>query len=276
MEDLNLQTASYLATGFRDVDAAVAQKMAQCLEFLDSLPSVQRYKNSIIEALHPQPGDIIADFGCGLGFDVDRLAGIVAPRGLAIGVDSSQKLLEAARSISRNAAVEFVIADVQKLPFENGCLNSCKVDRTLQHVENPALAASEMFRTVRPGGVVVCAEPDWGTFTIDHDDRPMVRKITEFWEGSFRNPWVGRQLPNQLRDAGFSDVQVHGLLLTVPSFESSDKVFDIVQTAIRLAEVTGNSKPIEWISNARERDRMRPVSSSVTIFVNFARKPKAA
>ena len=256
------------------MDAAAAAKMTQCLEFLDSLPSVQRYKDLIVEAIDPRPGDIIADLGCGLGFDVERVARIVGPTGVSIGVDSSMKLLEAARAMIRNSAgVQFVHADIQKLPFNNGCLHSCKVDRTLQHVENPASVVSEMFRAVRPGGVVVCAEPDWGTFTIDHNDRAMVRQIAEFWSGSFRNPRIVLQLPNQLREAGFTDIRVQRMALTAPSFESSDKVFDIVQTAVRLAETTGKAEPLEWISKVRERDRLCPVSSSVTLFVNFARKP---
>lgn len=269
-----LPEQDYLAQGFRDVDAGATQKMAHCLEYLDALPSFQHYKHQILAAMNPQPGQVTADLGCGLGFDVLRLASRVGPRGRAIGVDASVTFLESARLTNHpSAAVKWINADIQKLPFPNGSLHSCQVDRALQHVERPASVLREMFRTVRSGGVVVCAEPDWGTFTIDHENRAMVRKVAEFWEESFRNPWMGRQLSNALREAGFIDIQVQGALLIAPSLEASDKAFDIVQTAISLAEATGSDEPLEWLSHATERDCVRPVGSSVTLFLNVARRP---
>lgn len=271
---MNKPAESYLARGFRDVDAAATPKMAQCLSYLDSLPSFQRYKDQILAAMNPQPDQATADLGCGLGFDVPRLAQLVGPRGRAIGVDSSFAFLESARStFDCSAAAHFINADIQLLPFPNGYLDSCKVDRTLQHVEKPAAVLHEMFRTVRPGGIVVCAEPDWGTFTIDHENRTMVRKMAEFWAESFRNPWIGRQLANMFPEAGFVKIRVEGALLIAPSFEASERVFDIVQTATRLAENTRSDEPLEWLAQARDRDLVRPLRSTVTLFLNVARKP---
>lgn len=274
MEHLIRSEGNYLATGFQDVDAAAGKKMVQCLTLLDSLPSFQEYKASIIRAINPQSGDLVADLGCGLGFDVLRLAHSVGRGGRVIGVDSSLTLLEFARANSRASLnVEFIRADLHELPFENASLNVCKVDRTLQHIDYPAVVLKEIFRTLRPRGIIVCSEPDWGTFTLEHDDRNMVRQLTDFWAGSFRNPWIGRQLLNHLRAAGFVDTRVQGALLIAPSFEASDKVFDLVQTATRLADVTRNGKALDWVARARRRDQLSPVWSSVTLFINIARKP---
>ena len=69
------------------------------------------------------------------------------------------ELIKSARSASKeSSAIEFVQADIERLPFANGFLDSCKIDRTLQHVENPTAVLNEMFRTVRSGGTVVCAD----------------------------------------------------------------------------------------------------------------------
>src|ERR1700744_878706 len=87
-----------LALGFRDVDAAVVEKLARCLTYLNDLPVFQQYKNAMLERMDLQRGSIAADLGCGLGFDVQRLAALVGPEGRAIGVDASEVLLEAARS----------------------------------------------------------------------------------------------------------------------------------------------------------------------------------
>jgi ubiquinone/menaquinone biosynthesis C-methylase UbiE len=266
------EAEDYLAKGFRDVDAAAVGKMARCLAFMDSLPEFQRYKTSILEMMNPQRGSITADLGCGLGFDVWRLSQLVGPEGRAIGVDSSLALIESARSASEGfPAVEYIQADIQNLPFASGFLNSCKVDRTLQHVERPASVIKEMFRTVRPGGTVVCAEPDWGTFAIDDAGNAMARQIAEIWSDSFRNPRIGRELRKLLEEAGFVDLQAQEALLTTPSFESSDVVFDIAQTALRLAERSGSEEPLAWLAKLRERDRR--VCCSVTLLIHCARKP---
>ena len=265
---------SYLARGFRDVDNAAVTKMASCLAFMDSLPSFQKYKNVILDALHPTPGAVIADLGCGLGFDVSRLGDRIGPTGRVLGVDFSAELLKSARECYKgSAAVDFIQSDIQKLPFDDEYLDACKVDRTLQHVENPSAVLKEMFRTVRPGGIIVCAEPDWGTFTIDHEDRAMVNQIAQSWGESFRNPWIGRQLMNGLRSAGFVKVEVRGILLVAPSFESSDKVFDLVQTARWLSDTTSSDSPMRWVSAARARDNIQPVWSSVTLFLYITQRP---
>jgi ubiquinone/menaquinone biosynthesis C-methylase UbiE len=266
------EAEDYLAKGFRDVDAAAVGKMARCLAFMDSLPEFQRYKTSILEMMNPGRGSITADLGCGLGFDVRRLSQLVGPGGRAIGVDSSWALIEAARSASKGfPAVEFIQADIQSLPFANGFLHSCKVDRTLQHVERPASVLKEMFRTVRIGGTVVCAEPDWETFAIDDSHDAMAGQIAELWKDSFRNPRIGRELGSLLEEAGFVHIQAQGAVVTTPSFESAEMVFDIAQTALRLAESSGSEEPLAWLARIRERDER--VCCSVTLVIHFARKP---
>ncbi len=267
----------YLARGFRDVDAAAVGKMTRCLAYMDGLPDFQRYKNTILEMINPQPGSITADLGCGLGFDVRRLAKLVGSEGRTIGVDASLTLIESARAASEGfPTVEFIQADIQCLPFASGFLNSCKVDRTLQHVERPGDVLSEIFRTVRPGGRVVCAEPDWGTFAIEASspgdaDHPVARQVAQLWSQDIRNPRIGRDLRKLLAETGFVDVQVRETLLSTPTFESSDIVFDITQSSLRLAASSRSDEPLAWLAKLREGGN--PVCCSVTLVINFARRP---
>ena len=260
-----------LARGFRDVDTAVIGKLARCLTYMDALPAFQQYKSTMLEMMRPQRGSVSGDLGCGLGFDVRRLAALVGPEGRAIGVDASLALIASARSASEGLpAVEFVQADIQHLPFANGSLHSCKVDRTLQHVERPADVLAEMFRTLCSGGSVVCAEPDWGTFAIDDAD-PVARQITKVWREGFRNPRIGHELKDRLKEAGFVDVQVQEMILSTPSFETSDIVFDITQSALQVAASSGSNEALTWLAGLR--DRLSPVCCSVTLWVSCGKKP---
>ncbi len=263
---------SSLALGFRDVDTGVVGKLSRCLTYMDALPAFQQYKHTMLEMMEPRRGTIIADLGCGLGFDVRRLAALAGPEGRAIGVDASLALLASARSTGEGLrAEEFIQADIQHLPFAPGSLHSCKVDRTLQHVERPAAVLHEIFRTLRSGGTVVCAEPDWGTFAINDGQHPIARQITQVWSEGFRNPHIGRELKDHLKKAGFVDLQVQEFVLSTPSFESSDTVFDITQSASQLARSSGNEEALTWLAGLR--DRQSPLYCSVKLLINFGKKP---
>jgi ubiquinone/menaquinone biosynthesis C-methylase UbiE len=275
MNHVNEQAEDYLARGFRHVDAAAVDKMARCLTYMDGLPEFQQYKNTILEKMHPQPGCLVADLGCGLGFDVRRLSKLVGPQGRAFGVDASHKMLASARAASADSpATDFIQADIQKLPFANKSLHAFKVDRTLQHVEQPGAALREIFRTLRPGGRVACADPDWGTFSIEASSlgttqHPVAQQVAELWSHDIRNPRIARDLGNLLVERGFVDLQVEEAVLSTPSFESSEIVFDITQGASRLAAKSESSEPLTWLAELRAS----PVRCSVTLVIHFARKP---
>jgi ubiquinone/menaquinone biosynthesis C-methylase UbiE len=277
MKRAERQGEEYLARGFRDVDAAAVGKMVRCLAYMDGLPEFRQYKNTILEMMKPQAGSITADLGCGLGFDVRRLAKLVGPEGRAIGVDASLTLIESARAESEGfPAVELIQADIQSLPFASGFLHSCKVDRTLQHVERPDAVLGEIFRTVKPGGRLVCAEPDWGTFAIEAPslgdaEHPVARQVAQLWSQDIRNPRIGRDLRKLIEETGFVDLQVKETILSTPTFESSEIVFDITQSALRLAASSGSNEPLVWLAELRES--ANPVCCSVTLVINFARRP---
>lgn len=163
---------SYLATGFRDVDKNCdIEKLVACLRFLEDLPSFDRYKKLSIERLRLKQGYTAVDVGCGLGFDVARIADAVSPGGSSIGIDTSEKLVHAARrAFGHYEGVSFERGDIHKIEMPTNSVDAIRVDRTLQHVRDPQKVISEMVRVLKPGGWLVCAEPDWSTFVIDADD----------------------------------------------------------------------------------------------------------
>jgi len=56
----------------------------------------------ILTLLDPKPGDKIIDFGCGTGEITLKLSEVVAGPGVAVGIDSSQRMASA-QSLQRNA-----------------------------------------------------------------------------------------------------------------------------------------------------------------------------
>ena len=278
MEGNSLMTNdNYLAIGFRDVDRnSDLGKLVACLEFLDGLPSFIAYKTRSIERMQLKPGDTAVDLGCGLGFDVRKMAEIVRPGGRAIGVDLSNKLLEAGkRAFADHGEIEFENCDIHRLPFDSNSIDSIRVDRTLQHVADPRKVISEMIRVLKPAGRLVCAEPDWFTFVIDSDDIDMTTRVVERWRSSFKNPSIGRQLLGRIRKEGLKNAWAEEFVLLATGIEAVNIVYDIYETIRILEEENKGDAPrlSSWLRALIKSDKDVPVTASVTLFLAGGQKP---
>jgi ubiquinone/menaquinone biosynthesis C-methylase UbiE len=174
----------YLAKGFADVDNAEnTDSYSECLSLLDSLPYFKEYKRKTYELLELGPLERVLDAGCGIGDDVFRMAELLVPGGFVMGVDSSIKLIEKARSDERNAAqpVEFHVGNLRQLPFSDQTFTRCRIDRVLQHVSEPQGAISELVRVLKPGGILLAYDNDWGTFSITSQNKRVTRLLENAW-----------------------------------------------------------------------------------------------
>jgi ubiquinone/menaquinone biosynthesis C-methylase UbiE len=271
-----VDAGAYLASGFRDVDtSSEVGKFVSCLRFMDELSSFQDYKQESIRRAGIAQGMSVLDVGCGVGSDVARISALVGG-GHVIGLDPSAALVAAARQVT--AALErdatFVRAVGERLPFRDESFDVCRVDRTLQHVADPQAVIADMCRVLKPGGRVVCAEPDWGTFVITSRDRATTRSVAEKWCDGFRNEWIGRFLQPSLRRAGFADVTVTGHLLIAEGFMAIDKVFDVAMTVSRMGDDhPGQTRLGKWLAALRDDDDSL---ASVTLFLATGVKPLVA
>jgi len=171
-----------------------------------------------------------------------------------------------ARSLGLSNA-EYVVEDARKMSFIDGQFDGVRVDRTLQHVADPALVIMEMARVARKGGRVVCAEPDWGSFFIDDDDVRCVAAVSDIWTGSIRNRKIGRQLPRFMTAAGLTQIQTSGYLLATYGLKDVNLVFDVKKTAEFLAQSNPASGVASWYEKLELRDSRSPVFAGVTIIV---------
>jgi ubiquinone/menaquinone biosynthesis C-methylase UbiE len=110
----------------------------------------------------PSQADLL-DVGCGNGFSTLRFA--QGRKGSTIGADYSEEMIEAARSaLARSPVaeqVEFRVADVLALPFEDSSFDTVTTDRCLINLTSEAAqlkAISEIHRVLRPGGTYLMCE----------------------------------------------------------------------------------------------------------------------
>jgi SAM-dependent methyltransferase len=218
------------------------------------------YKARALELLALAPGAAL-DVACGLGDDVARMK---AAGARAVGADRSRTLIDTARS--RHPGCEFAVADADALPFADGTFDAVRIDRSLQHIADPGRVVREMARVARPGAVVLCAEPDWGTFLIGGRHTPVTERIQHDWIRTFRNPWIGRELSGLLADAGVGDRRQDAIWLPTRGFAESDLLFEIDANARRLSAELPDALP--WLDEYRRGEAY----AGVLILICWGRK----
>ncbi len=265
---------SRLETGFREVDAAGdVESFADYLSHVNSLESVATGKRERTRLLGLRPGARAVDVGCGLGDDARALSRLVGQDGQVVGVDASTALLERAqaRCEAEDGPVSFVVGDAHDLPFDANAFDAARTERTLQHLEDPARAVSELARVTRSGGVVLGNEPDWGTLASTGRPRELVRAMLGAAEAQIRNPWVGRELAGLFVDAGLTDIAILPEVLLVRDFYP-DVIIDLPLLAADLG-AQGHQGVEEMLAAAEADSLAGRTVAALTLFTVFARVP---
>ncbi len=109
-------------------------------------------------------GMTVADIGCGLGYLGWTYWPYFGRGGRYVGVDNSEKLLRDAREAAGDWAIdghaEFLMGDAYRLPIPDDYADCAMCQTLLMHLERPEDALSEMIRVVKPGGIIICKEPN--------------------------------------------------------------------------------------------------------------------
>jgi ubiquinone/menaquinone biosynthesis C-methylase UbiE len=268
----------YLATGFSDVDSAEdASSYSDCLSLLDSLSYFKEYKHKTYELLELGPRECVLDGGCGLGSDVFRMAELISPAGFVVGVDSSAKLIDKAKSDERTATlpVEFHVGDLRLLPFGDQAFTRCRIDRVLQHLPGPQVAISELVRVLKPGGILLAYDNDWGTFTLTSQDKRVTRILENAWCDSFANSWIGRELCRYFIEAGLLNVSIYPSVSLISDFDTADKVYNLQQTVLRAIAAREIAKAVgdAWLNELQASSRSGSFAASLTAYTVVGRKP---
>jgi len=204
----------------------------------------------------------ILDVGCGTGGLIRRLAPR-HPGWIWTGLEPSPVACELARARTRAPVVE---AAAEYLPFADGRWDAVVAADVLYHLEDDAAALREIFRVLRPGGLLVANEPAGPWLWSYHDEAVHGRR--RYGRG---------QLRDQVAAAGFEVeratyrnavvlplVVVRRKLLPPPRGGSDVHLRSpVVEAALRLAAAAERT----WL----RRVGSLPFGSSVLV---CARKPR--
>jgi len=112
-----------------------------------------RWRTSVI----PWDGtQIVADVGCGNGFDLRQ----IVPQGrcrLAIGFDLSAGMLRSLKDLRQSGGLSLVQADAQHLPLPDQAVDVAMAMHMLYHVPDIPAAIRELRRITKPAGTVLAS-----------------------------------------------------------------------------------------------------------------------
>ena len=186
----------------------------------------------------------LVEIGSGLGY-LAGLFGLYMKAGSIVrGFDIDPRVVEEAALLAAkrpfSVSFQFEQAEPHHLPLADGTADLVISHHVMTGVAGAAAAVAEMVRVVRPGGRVVCIEPnsmvqalvaDSDTCDYDVEDRLRLVRYQLYYERGKRalgrgDDSVGDRLPGLFREAGLSHVEVRlsdkaGAL--VPPYDSEEK-----------------------------------------------------
>jgi SAM-dependent methyltransferase len=250
------------------------ERLAFVLDRLADMPGIQRLRSWAREALRPAPGDRILDVGAGTGDELQALATLVGPAGVATGVEPNPGLrAEATRRAEEFGSVaRFVDGDAYALPLDDSTVDIARCERVFQHLDHPERAAAEIARVLLPGGRAVVIDTDWATTIVHPGDPAVLEEVKRFALGRFPNPFAGRRLPGQLAAAGLEVVD-QGSQALIQDASSLDGMFDSLATSAVEAGVITEAQRAKLYSDLKAGAARGDFHFSVTMFAVLATKP---
>ena len=181
------------------------EEQARRLEMVYLTPDAVRRRRRVLDSLALQPGERVADIGCGPGFVALEMSEIVGDDGQIVGIDRSGAMLSLARKRCEGCArVELREGDATALPAADGEFDVAVSVQVYEFVSDVERAVGEMFRILRPGGRAAIVATDWDSILWHSSDEERMRRVLSAWDEHLADPGLPRKLQPMLRRAGFA------------------------------------------------------------------------
>ncbi|MCL4418058.1 MAG: class I SAM-dependent methyltransferase, partial [Actinobacteria bacterium] len=173
--------------------------------------SLKRRARRLIEELNPKEREKIIDLGCGTGYYLFLLSNLPVRLNLT-GFDYDVKALAEAKTSLSGKNIELISGDLHKMPFKDNSFDKVVISEVLEHLENDSLAIKEIFRIIKPGGVMVVSVPSinypffWDpiNYFLQHLFKTHIKKgfFSGLWSGHLRL-YLLSDLRKKTEKAGF-------------------------------------------------------------------------
>jgi ubiquinone/menaquinone biosynthesis C-methylase UbiE/acyl carrier protein len=207
-----------LKSGSYDIESFAIDKKREILRLNAQLDLFWEQEHSLYRRLGLRDGMVILDCGCGTGYFLEKLHGIY-PSTTCFGVEISEFLFnEALNTIKAKKLNRCFVhkQSIMKLDLPENSFDFVIVRLVLEHLPDPVTAMLEVSRVLKVGGQAVFIDND---FDFHVHTFPEVSDLAELYSAYCKarnadggNPRIGRQLPQLLTLAGYSDISFEAIV----------------------------------------------------------------
>jgi ubiquinone/menaquinone biosynthesis C-methylase UbiE len=199
-----------------------------------SLGFWDRFGEATVSRLGLPAGGVLLDLCCGAGASAIPAARLVGPSGSVLGIDVAEPLLELARARAAAetlANIEFRRSDAMRTGLSDGSFDAVVCVFGVFFARDMAAFVREMWRLVRPGGVL--AVTTWGPDLFEPANGLFWAHVREVEPSLFRafSPWEQLTTPEALEalfaQAGVLNPDVEAVA-GAHSIDHPDRFWDIV------------------------------------------------
>jgi demethylmenaquinone methyltransferase/2-methoxy-6-polyprenyl-1,4-benzoquinol methylase len=174
-----------------------------------------RWRNRAVALSGAKPGDRILDVATGTGKVAADLQARVQPGGTVLGVDISPAMIRVAQGrFPDRPGLAYVVGDAMDLPTEDDSFDAATIAFGMRNLPDYRKGFSELARSVRPGGRVLCLEIA--------RPRSRVARVLQFW--------FDRIVPIVGRVAGQGGAYGY-LVRSVKGYPGPDRIAEIMREA---------------------------------------------
>ena len=141
----------------------------------------------VLDAMGLEPGDVVADVGCGSGYYARRAAGRVAPGGRVYCVDIQPEMLDIMRDLADRdgvAGIVPVLSEPDDLKLPAGSVDWIVLADVYHEMSDPEAMLADMRAALAPGGQVALLEyriEDGTGDNLKSDHAMSVRQVLAEW-----------------------------------------------------------------------------------------------
>ncbi len=113
---------------------------------------------TVFEWIDPQDDDLIFDMGCGRGYYLNMFRYV--SRCKLVGGELDEEIIgKARRNVGHLPDITLTQLNIYRLPFADNSFDAVVLSEVLEHIDDDQRGLRELFRVLKPGGVLVITVP---------------------------------------------------------------------------------------------------------------------
>ena len=174
--------------------------------YLDSRKERAREKIStfIDHGITFQTGEQVLEAGCGDGSIIFELLSHFDIK--CVGIDFSEVAQKdtISRMSDYNKVFQYYLGDVHRLPYEDNSFDKIISLGVIEHFRDNLIIMKEMYRVLKPNGIVVLMTPN--RYSFGRIDR-LVKEVMKTWKFGYQTEYTTQQLTQLSEKSGFKIVE---------------------------------------------------------------------